>query len=175
MSMDVNIKCVKQKSEKISYSKDVFILEQLNTCQNENAIYFDNWFIYNAVKGISYNLYLKESQDKTYNFVDFQEKKPVALYMKNMLQDEKKPSHGNPQVFQDLVAFNEKYYDSFEKLMRSIINASEVSTCMLFFRLQTPSPERYVGRISLAQFMSLLKKGEIYLNTAYIVSEAEYD
>lgn len=175
MPIDVNIKCVKQKSKIISNAEDVFVLEQLNTCQNEGSIYSDNWFIYNAVKGIGYNLYLKESQDRTYNFVDFKEKEVVAAYMKNMLRDEKKPSHGTLQVLQDTIIFNEKYIVSFENLLKNVIEESEVSTCILFFRLQTPCSERYVGRISLSQFITLLKKGEIYLNTAYIISEAEYD
>ena len=92
-----------------------------------------------------------------------------------MLQDERCPSHGNYQVLQDVIVFNEKYLSAFEKLLISFLNESKVSTCIIFFRLQTPSPERYVGRISLKQFMRLLKDKEIYLNTAYIVSEAEYD
>lgn len=175
MPIDVNIKCVKQKSDKLSYNNDVFVLEQLNTCQNEDTIYSDNWYIYNAVRGIGYNLFLKESTDRTFNFVDFYESNAIASYMKNMIQDEKKPNNGEQQVLQDAIVFNEKYYNAFEKLLESVIRESLVNTCIIFFRLQTPCPERYVGRISLNQFLSKLKIGEIYLNTAYIISEANYD
>lgn len=175
MPIDVNIKCVKQKSENINVVDNIFVLESLNTKQNEDVIYTDNWYIYNAIIGKGYHLYLKEDRSTTYKFVDFAETDSVAPYIKYLLQDDKEPSHGTYQVLQDIIVFDEKYLNAFEKLLICLLKESKVSTCIVFFRLQTPSPERYVGRISLKQFIRLLKDKEICLNTAYIISEAEYD
>lgn len=175
MPIDVNVKCVKQKSEILNKNDNIFVFEPLNTNQNEDVVYTDNWYIYNAIIGKGYHLYLKEDRDTTYKFVDFAETDLVAPYAKHMLQDERCPSHGTYQVLQDTIVFNERYLNAFEKLLIGFLKESKVSTCIVLFRLQTPSPERYVGRISLKQFIRLLKDKEIYLNTAYIVSEAEYD
>lgn len=175
MPIDVNIKCVKQKSENIDDIDNIFVFESLNIKQNEDVVYTDNWYIYNAIIGKGYHLYLKEDRDATYKFVDFAETDSVAPYLKHMIQDDRYPSHGSYQKLQDIIVFDERYLNAFEKLLISFLKESKVSTCIVLFRLQTPSPERYVGRISLKQFIRLLKDKKIYLNTAYIISEAEYD
>ena len=175
MPIDVNIKCVKQKTEEIDISDNVFILESLNCRQTKEAVYTDNWYVYNAVIGRGYHVYLREDREATYRFVDFAEISEAAPYMKYMLQDNKNPSHGTYQRLNDCILFQERYLSAFENLLRAVLRESTVNTCIVFFRLQTPCPERYVGRIGLTQFMSLLKDKQVYLNTAYIISEAEYD
>ena len=46
----------KTKKQFYKYCSNVFVFEQLNTCQNEDSIYSDNWFIYNGVRVIGYNM-----------------------------------------------------------------------------------------------------------------------
>jgi len=131
MALDINIMCVKQKSESIACAKKVFYLERLNVNQTDD-IYQDNWFLYNAIMGIGYNLYLKDTRNETYNLVYFEEKQVVANYFRHILQDEKKPSNDNLQELSDSVIFNEVYFDDFERLLEQFIKKSEVNTCIVF-------------------------------------------
>ena len=42
MPIEVNIKCVKQKSEILNKNDNIFVLEPLNTNQNNDVVYKDN-------------------------------------------------------------------------------------------------------------------------------------
>lgn len=174
MPIDINIMCVQQNSDIIECKTENFFLERLNYSLTDDKIYKDNWFLYNAIMGIGYNLYSK-NKDETFSIVDYRETKDINPYMKYMLQDEKKPSNSNLDSTLCSIIFSKNYLGDFERLLESFIKNSQIKTCLVFFRLQISSPERYVGRISLKQFISLLKQEEIYLNTAYIISENEYD
>ncbi len=173
--MDINILCVKQKGE-IKYNKQVFLLESLNKKQTDGCIYQDNWFIYNSIIGHGYNLYSAKIDHATYDIIDYEETDTVADYFRYLFHDDKSPINGIVDFMTDVkVVFNSELLDDFKELLLNVIKCSQIKTCIIFFRIQACCPERYVGRISLKQFLEKLKCGQIYLNTAYIISEADYD
>lgn len=173
--MDINILCVKQKG-KIKYNSQVFLLEKLNKKQTDGFIYQDNWFLYNSIIGCGYNLYSRKIDHATYDLADYAETDTVADYFRYLLCDERSPENGALDLMTDSkVLFNADLIDDFEELLANAIKCSQIKTCLVFFRIQACCPERYVGRISLKQFFEKLRSGQVYLNTAYIISEAEYD